>query len=214
MYRGKFDRGPDAPAGDDLMLMFFTSGTTGYPKIAAHEPELVVPLEHQHHPVPPLDAQGLEVVSRPGGGPGDVLKGEAALGLVPVQVEHGQLLRVFGRNGVHAVKGEVEPVRVGEGEGLEHAPLILHIANLAPLFRNKLAEPYYCTYDYDETQQRMPIHLTTHAGQEFDIILSGQMKVQVGDHTEILREGDRRRRPRRPGIPPQWCPSSGPSPPP
>ena len=29
------------------------------------EPELVVPLEHQHHPVPPLDAQGLEVVGRP-----------------------------------------------------------------------------------------------------------------------------------------------------
>ena len=36
MYRSKFERGPDAPCGDDLMLMFFTSGTTGYPKIAAH----------------------------------------------------------------------------------------------------------------------------------------------------------------------------------
>ncbi|MBQ2389579.1 MAG: AMP-binding protein, partial [Clostridia bacterium] len=29
-------RTEDAPGGDDLMLMFFTSGTTGYPKIAAH----------------------------------------------------------------------------------------------------------------------------------------------------------------------------------
>ena len=79
--------------------------------------------------------------------------------------------------------------RRGEGQQTAKEPGI-EIANLAPLVRNKLAEPYYCTYDYDETQQRMPIHLTTHAGQEFDIILSGQMKVQVGDHTEILREGD------------------------
>ena len=79
--------------------------------------------------------------------------------------------------------------RRGEGqqtakeEGIE-------ISNLAPFFRNKLAEPYYCTYEYDEAQQRMPIHLTTHAGQEFDIILSGQLKVQVGENTEILSEGD------------------------
>ena len=79
--------------------------------------------------------------------------------------------------------------RRGEGQQTAREPGI-EIANLAPLFRNKLAEPYYCTYDYDEAQQRMPIHLTTHAGQEFDIILSGQMKVQVGEHTEILGEGD------------------------
>ena len=79
--------------------------------------------------------------------------------------------------------------RRGEGQQTAKEPGI-EIANLAPLFRNKLAEPYYCTYDYDEAQQRMPIHLTTHAGQEFDIILSGQLKVQVGEHTEILREGD------------------------
>ena len=36
MYRSSFPRAEDAPCGDDLMLMFFTSGTTGYPKIAAH----------------------------------------------------------------------------------------------------------------------------------------------------------------------------------
>ena len=79
--------------------------------------------------------------------------------------------------------------RRGEGQQTAKEPGI-EISNLAPLFRNKLAEPYYCTYDYDEAQQRMPIHLTTHAGQEFDIILSGQLKVQVGEHTEILGEGD------------------------
>ena len=36
LYSSHYTRGEDAPGGDDLMLMFFTSGTTGYPKIAAH----------------------------------------------------------------------------------------------------------------------------------------------------------------------------------
>ena len=77
------------------------------------------------------------------------------------------------------------------GEGQQTAKeLGIEISNLAPFFRNKLAEPYYVTYDYDESQQHMPIHLTTHSGQEFDIVLSGQLKVQVGEHTEILEEGD------------------------
>ena len=79
--------------------------------------------------------------------------------------------------------------RRGQGQQTAKEPGI-EISNLAPFFRNKLAEPYYVTYDYDEAQQHRPIHLTTHAGQEFDIILSGQLRVQVGEHTEILEEGD------------------------
>ena len=79
--------------------------------------------------------------------------------------------------------------RKGQGQQTAREPGI-EISNLAPFFRNKLAEPYYVTYDYDEAQQHMPIHLTTHSGQEFDIILSGQLKVQVGEHTEVLGEGD------------------------
>ena len=79
--------------------------------------------------------------------------------------------------------------RKGQGQQTAKEPGI-EISNLAPLFRNKLAEPYYVRYAYDEAQQHRPIHLTTHSGQEFDIILSGQLKVQVGDHTEILSEGD------------------------
>lgn len=79
--------------------------------------------------------------------------------------------------------------RRGEGQQTAKEPGI-EISNLAPFFRNKLAEPYYVTYDYDESQQHRPIHLTTHSGQEFDIVLSGQLKVQVGEHTEVLGEGD------------------------
>ena len=35
-YSRVFGRRPDAPGGSDPMLMFFTSGTTGYPKMALH----------------------------------------------------------------------------------------------------------------------------------------------------------------------------------
>ena len=36
MFSSHFARTEDAPCGSDPMLMFFTSGTSGYPKIAAH----------------------------------------------------------------------------------------------------------------------------------------------------------------------------------
>ena len=62
----------------------------------------------------------------------------------------------------------------------------INIANLAPKFKGKLAEPYYVTYEYSKSQQDKPIHLTTHSGQEFDLVLKGKLKVQVGEHTEVL----------------------------
>ena len=46
MYSSHFARGEDAPGGEDLMLMYFTSGTSGYPKIAAHTYQY--PLGHFH----------------------------------------------------------------------------------------------------------------------------------------------------------------------
>ncbi len=66
----------------------------------------------------------------------------------------------------------------------------IDIKNLAPKFRDKIAEPYWVRYEYSPAQQNMPIHLTKHSGQEFDLVLSGKLKVQIGDHIEILNEGD------------------------
>lgn len=66
----------------------------------------------------------------------------------------------------------------------------IEIANLAPLFHKKIAEPYWVRYAYSAEQQNEPIHTTTHSGQEFDLVLEGHLKVRVGDHTEILHEGD------------------------
>ncbi len=66
----------------------------------------------------------------------------------------------------------------------------IEIQNLAPLFRKKLAEPYWVKYDFDPALQNKPIHTTTHSGQEFDLVLKGQLKVQIGDNIEYLKEGD------------------------
>ena len=62
--------------------------------------------------------------------------------------------------------------------------------NMAPLFKNKTAEPFFVTMPYEESQQNVAIKLSTHVGQELDIILKGTMKVQVGSHVEVLHEGD------------------------
>ena len=64
------------------------------------------------------------------------------------------------------------------------------IQDMAPMFRKKLATPYWVTYEYDEKLQDQPIHTTTHAGQEFDLVIKGSMRIRIGDREEILREGD------------------------
>lgn len=66
----------------------------------------------------------------------------------------------------------------------------IDITNLAPKFRDKIAQPYWVRYEYNHAQQNKPIHLATHSGQEFDLILSGRLKVQIGEHVEYLNEGD------------------------
>ena len=66
----------------------------------------------------------------------------------------------------------------------------IDIMNMAPKFKNKLAEPYWVRYEYSDELQHKPIHLTKHSGQEFDLVLSGALLVQVGTNKEILHEGD------------------------
>ena len=83
----------------------------------------------------------------------------------------------------YTVTRKGQGTRTAKEDGIE-------ISNLAPLFRNKLAEPYWVKYEYSEELQNKEIHTTTHGGQEFDLVLSGTLKVRVGDHTEVLEEGD------------------------
>ena len=62
--------------------------------------------------------------------------------------------------------------------------------NLAPKFKEKLAEPFLVKFPYIPEEQNSPIKLSSHKGQEFDVIVKGSLKVQVGNHIDILHEGD------------------------
>ncbi len=78
-----------------------------------------------------------------------------------------------------------------KGEGLTTASEDgIIIQDMAPMFRKKLATPYWVTYQYSEELQNQPIHTVTHDGQEFDMVVKGSMRIRIGDREEILREGD------------------------
>ena len=79
--------------------------------------------------------------------------------------------------------------RGGAGQRIEQAHGMTYY-NLAYAFQNRIAEPLYVRSEYNEDAQHKDIELTTHAGQEIDIVISGNLMVQVGSHKEILRAGD------------------------
>ncbi len=79
--------------------------------------------------------------------------------------------------------------RRGEGQRIEKAHGMTYY-NLAHAFKNRIAEPLYVESVYSEEAQNRAIELTTHAGQECDLVISGHLKVQVGDHTVVLGAGD------------------------
>ncbi len=79
--------------------------------------------------------------------------------------------------------------RKGEGQRIEKAHGMTYY-NLAAAFQNRIAEPLYVKSAYSEEAQHRDIELTTHAGQECDLIIEGKLKVQVGEHKEILGPGD------------------------
>ncbi len=79
--------------------------------------------------------------------------------------------------------------RKGEGQRIEKAHGMTYY-NLAYAFKNRIAEPLYVESVYSEEAQYKDIELTTHAGQECDLVISGHLKVQVGEHKVVLGPGD------------------------
>ena len=79
--------------------------------------------------------------------------------------------------------------RYGAGQKIADAHGMSYY-NLAYAFQNRIAEPLYVRSVYSEEAQNKEIELTTHAGQECDIVVDGYLMVQIGSHKEILGPGD------------------------
>ena len=79
--------------------------------------------------------------------------------------------------------------RKGEGQRIEEAHHMVGF-NLAADFRNRIALPLYMELAYREGAEYEDIELVTHEGQECDIVIRGQMRIQIGSNTEILNPGD------------------------
>ena len=77
--------------------------------------------------------------------------------------------------------------RRGGGQRIEEAHSMIGF-NLASGFRNRIALPLYMELNYNGDEEN--IELVTHEGQECDIVISGHMKIRIGDNTEILGPGD------------------------
>lgn len=80
-------------------------------------------------------------------------------------------------------------VRAGEGLSIKRRAGFEYL-HKAPHFEHKLCEPFLVTAPYLEEEQDKPIHLSYHAGQELDFIISGQLKFAYEDHVEIVGPGD------------------------
>ncbi len=79
--------------------------------------------------------------------------------------------------------------RAGEGARIEQAHGMVYY-NLAAPFQNRISEPLYVEVAYSAEAEKRDIELTTHVGQECDLVISGTLKVQIGSHSEILHKGD------------------------
>ena len=79
--------------------------------------------------------------------------------------------------------------RRGEGQRFEEAHNMVGF-NLAADFRNRIALPLYMELNYQEGAESGAIELVSHEGQECDIVIKGKMKIQIGEHSEVLGPGD------------------------
>ena len=79
--------------------------------------------------------------------------------------------------------------RRGQGQQIAQAHGMTYY-NLAYAFQNRIAEPLYVRSVYDPAAQQQDIELTSHDGQELDVVVEGQLMVQIGEHREVLGPGD------------------------
>ena len=78
-------------------------------------------------------------------------------------------------------KGEGLPLNRRKGFTYQH---------LSFLFKNKVCEPFEVLAPYSEEEQNSSIHLSTHEGQEFNVVVEGRLELTVGKKVLVLNEGD------------------------
>ena len=100
------------------------------------DPEVILTAQHHHHLIALFDAQGTEIIGRPGGLLLYIQEGEAPLPLVFVQMKHGQGFGLLCGQSVHHVEGKIEGIQVLEGNGLQGPCFVLH--RLGELFINEM----------------------------------------------------------------------------
>jgi quercetin dioxygenase-like cupin family protein len=76
--------------------------------------------------------------------------------------------------------------RLGSGPVVERRKEY-HYEGLATQFQGKLMDAYMVTVEPKDAQQ---IHLNTHPGQEFNLVMEGRLKLVIDGHELILEKGD------------------------
>lgn len=104
-----------------------------------------------------------------------------------------EVARVFGVEIVSLITGEKprlhmytlcrkdKGVRVERHEEYEYQAL-------AYKFMNRKCEPYHVKVEPSDDSK--PFYMNTHAGQEFDLVLSGTLRLRIEDKELLLYEGD------------------------
>lgn len=101
------------------------------------------------------------------------------LGVDMVELITGESPRLSGYNIVR--KGGGLPIQRRKGFRYNH---------LAYLFKDKICEPFMVVAPYSDEEQHQPIELSRHTGQEFNLVISGSLKMVFEDKEELLDEGD------------------------
>jgi transcriptional regulator with XRE-family HTH domain len=80
-------------------------------------------------------------------------------------------------------------VRAGRGLRMERRAGFQY-QNLAYHFRDREAEPFLVEAKYDAAALEQPLAMNAHEGQEFDLVLSGALRMRIDNHDFVLEEGD------------------------
>jgi len=62
--------------------------------------------------------------------------------------------------------------------------------HMAHLFSHKKVEPFVVVVPYCGKAECEPIATLAHEGQEMDFIISGRLKIKIGDNVEVMESGD------------------------